>query len=131
MVTLISACSADGRARDHLLVAGSMRRHAARHLGSHAAIARPAPVSLHPIAITPTCRCCTPKARILYLNLKERANMEVGRVTVEPQANRDIFEYLVAVFAAVLDQNDDGFLLLLALKYRKYYTQFAYHLEAI
>lgn len=67
----------------------------------------------------------------VYLNLKERANIEFAVVTVDTTGDRDIFEYSLAVYRGwgIGTKTNDGFLLLLAVKDRKYYTQVGYHLE--
>lgn len=71
------------------------------------------------------------KIESIYLNLKERANTEFAVVTVDTTGDRDIFDYSLAVYRGwgIGTKTNDGFLLLLAIKDRKYYTQVGYHLE--
>ena len=71
------------------------------------------------------------KLESIYLNLKERANTEFAVVTVDTTGDRDIFDYSLAVYRGwgIGTKTNDGFLLLLAIKDRKYYTQVGYHLE--
>lgn len=71
------------------------------------------------------------KLESIYLNLKERANIEFAVVTVDTTGDRDIFEYSLAVYRGwgIGTKTNDGLLLLLAVKDRKYYTQVGYHLE--
>lgn len=71
------------------------------------------------------------KLESIYLNLKERANTEFAVVTVDTTGDRDIFDYSLAVYRGwgIGTKTNDGFLLLLAVKDRKYYTQVGYHLE--
>jgi len=67
----------------------------------------------------------------IYLNLKQRANVEFAVVTVDTTGGQDIFEYSLAVYRGwgIGSKTNDGFLLLVAVKDRKYYTQVGYHLE--
>jgi uncharacterized protein len=71
------------------------------------------------------------KLESIYKNLKERANIEFAVVTVDTTGGRDIFEYSLDVYRGwgIGSKTNDGFLLLLAIKDRKYYTQVGYHLE--
>lgn len=71
------------------------------------------------------------KLEAIYLNLKERADIEFAVVTVETTGDQDIFDYSLAVYRGwgIGSKTNDGFLLLLAVKDRKYYTQVGYHLE--
>jgi uncharacterized protein len=71
------------------------------------------------------------KLESIYLNLKERADIEFGVVTVDTTGGIDIFEYSLAVYRGwgIGSKNNDGFLLLVAIKDRKYHTQVGYHLE--
>ena len=72
------------------------------------------------------------KLESIYLNLKERANIEFAVVTVDTTGDMDIFDYSLAVYRGwgIGSKTNDGFLLLIAVKDRKYYTQVGYHLEA-
>jgi uncharacterized protein len=67
----------------------------------------------------------------IYLNLKQRADIEFAVVTVDTTGGRDIFEYSLDVYRGwgIGSKTNDGFLLLVAVKDRKYYTQVGYHLE--
>ena len=67
----------------------------------------------------------------IYLNLKERANIEFAVVTVDTTGDQDIFDYSLAIYRGwgIGTKTNDGFLLVLAIKDRKYYTQVGYHLE--
>src|SRR6476646_2635040 len=67
----------------------------------------------------------------IYLNLKQRADVEFAVVTVDTTAGQDIFEYSLAVYRGwgIGTKTNDGFLLLIAVNDRKYYTQVGYHLE--
>jgi uncharacterized protein len=71
------------------------------------------------------------KLESIYLNLKERADIEFAVVTVDTTGGRDIFEYSLDVYRGwgIGSKTNDGFLLLVAVKDRKYYTQVGYHLE--
>jgi uncharacterized protein len=71
------------------------------------------------------------KLGAIYLNLKERANIEFAVVTVDTTGGRDIFDYSLAVYRGwgIGSKENDGFLLLVAVQDRKYYTQVGYHLE--
>jgi uncharacterized protein len=71
------------------------------------------------------------KLEAIYLNLKERGNIEFAVATVDTTGGQDIFEYSLAVYRGwgIGSKENDGFLLLLAVKDRKYYTQVGYHLE--
>lgn len=72
------------------------------------------------------------KLESIYLNLKERADVEFAVVTVKTTGEMDIFDYSLAVYRGwgIGSKTNDGFLLLLAIDDRKYYTQVGYHLEA-
>lgn len=71
------------------------------------------------------------KLGAIYQNLKERAQIEFAVVTVDTTDGRDIFEYSLAVYRGwgIGTKTNDGFLLLAAIKDRKYYTQVGYHIE--
>lgn len=71
------------------------------------------------------------KLEAIYLNVKERGNFEFAVATVETTGGQDIFEYSLAVYRGwgIGSKENDGFLLLVAVKDRKYYTQVGYHLE--
>lgn len=71
------------------------------------------------------------KLESIYRNLKERADIEFAVATVDTTGDRDIFEYSLDVYRGwgIGSKTNDGFLLLVAVKDRKYYTQVGYHLE--
>jgi uncharacterized protein len=71
------------------------------------------------------------KLESIYRNLKERADIEFAVATVDTTGDQDIFEYSLAVYRSwgIGSKTNDGFLLLVAVKDRKYYTQVGYHLE--
>jgi len=71
------------------------------------------------------------KLGAIYLNLKERANIEFSVVTVDTTGGQVIDDYALAIYRGwgIGSKENDGFLLLLAVKDRKYYTQVGYHLE--
>lgn len=69
----------------------------------------------------------------IYLNLKERANIEFAVLTVNTTGEQDIFDFSLAVArgwnigpGSVKGQ---GFLLVVAIQDRKYFTQVGDHLE--
>ncbi|HSS20089.1 MAG TPA: TPM domain-containing protein [Pyrinomonadaceae bacterium] len=67
----------------------------------------------------------------IYLNLKNRADVEFAVVTVDTTGDRDIFDYSLAVYRGwgIGSKTNDGFLLLVAIKDHKYFTQVGNHLE--
>lgn len=71
------------------------------------------------------------KLESIYVNLKQRADIEFAVVTVDTTGGRDIFEYSLDLYRGwgIGSKTNDGFLLLVAVKDRKYYTQVGYHLE--
>jgi uncharacterized protein len=71
------------------------------------------------------------KLESIYRNLKQRADIEFAVATVDTTGGQDIFEYSLAVYRGwgIGSKTNDGFLLLIAVKDRKYYTQVGYHLE--
>ncbi len=71
------------------------------------------------------------KLESIYLNLKERADVEFAVATIDTTGGRDIFEYSLDVYRGwgIGSKTTDGFLLLVAIQDRKYYTQVGYHLE--
>jgi uncharacterized protein len=71
------------------------------------------------------------KIESIYQNLQQRADIQFAVVTVDTTDGRDIFEYSLAVYRGwgIGSKTNDGFLLLIAVKDRKYYTQVGYHLE--
>lgn len=73
------------------------------------------------------------KLESIYVNLKQRADIEFAVVTVDSTGDQDIFEYSLAVARGwgIGSKEGDkaGLLLLVAIKDRKYYTQVSDHLE--
>jgi uncharacterized protein len=71
------------------------------------------------------------KLETIYSNLKQRANIEFAVVTVDTTGGQPIEDYALNVYRGwgIGSKENDGFLLLLAVKDRKYYTEVGYHLE--
>jgi uncharacterized protein len=69
----------------------------------------------------------------IYLNLKERANIEYAVLTVDTTDDKDIFDFSLAVARGWNigpgDAKGQGFLLVVAIKDHKYFTQIGDHLE--
>ena len=69
----------------------------------------------------------------IYQNLKERANIEYAVLTVDTTNDQDIFDYSLAVARAWNigpgSAKGQGFLLVVAIKDHKYFTQVGDHLE--
>ncbi len=69
----------------------------------------------------------------IYLNLKQRADIEFAVVTVPTTGDQDIFEYSLAVARGwgigSKEGEKSGLLLLVAVNDRKYFTQVSDHLE--
>lgn len=69
----------------------------------------------------------------IYLNLKERANIEFAVLTVDTTGDLDIFDYSLAVARGWNigpgDAKGQGFLLVVAIQDRKYFTQIGDHIE--
>lgn len=69
----------------------------------------------------------------IYLNLKQRADIEFAVVTVDTTGDQDIFDYSLAIARGwgigSKEGEKNGFLLVVAIKDRKYYTQVSDHLE--
>jgi uncharacterized protein len=68
-----------------------------------------------------------------YKNLKDRADIEFAVVTVPTTGDQDIFDYSLAVARGLgigsSEGEKNGFLLLVAINDRKYFTQVSRHLE--
>ena len=75
------------------------------------------------------------KARLenIYLNLKQRADIEFAVVTVPTTGDIDIFDYSLSVARGLgigsKEGEKNGLLLLVAINDRKYFTQVSRHLE--
>jgi len=69
----------------------------------------------------------------IYLNLKERANIEFAVLTVNTTGDKDIFDYSLAVARGWNigpgSTKGQGLLLVVAIQDRKYFTQIGDHLE--
>jgi len=69
----------------------------------------------------------------LYLNLKDRANIEFAVLTVDTTGDLDIFDFSLAVARGWNigpgSAKGQGFLLVVAIQDRKYFTQIGDHLE--
>ena len=69
----------------------------------------------------------------IYLNLKERANIEFAVLTVNTTGDQDIFDFSLAVARGWNigpgDAKGQGFLLVVAIQDHKYFTQIGDHLE--
>ena len=71
------------------------------------------------------------KLEAIYLNVKERANIEFAVATVDSTGGRPTEEYALDVYRGwgIGSKENDGFLLLVAVQDRKYFTIVGYHLE--
>jgi uncharacterized protein len=73
------------------------------------------------------------KLESIYRNLKSRANIEFAVATVDTTGDRDIFEYSLGIARGwgigSKEGEKNGFLLVVAIKDRKYFTQVSDHLE--
>jgi uncharacterized protein len=69
----------------------------------------------------------------IYLNLKQRADIEFAVVTVDTTGDQDIYDYSLAIARGwgigSKGGEKNGFLLVVAIKDRKYFTQVSDHLE--
>ena len=84
------------------------------------------------LLITPTLSTRNQEeARVDLSESKGTTNTEFAVVTVDTTGDQDIYDYSLAVYRGwgIGTKTNDGFLLLLAVKDRKYYTQVGYHLE--
>jgi uncharacterized protein len=71
------------------------------------------------------------KLGTIYKNFKERANSEFAVVTIDTTGDKVIDDYAVELYRGwgIGTKENDGFLLLLAVNDRKYFTEIGYHLE--
>ena len=71
------------------------------------------------------------KLEAIYLNLMERGKIQFSVVTIDTTGGTPIEDYTLAVYRGwgIGTKENDGFLLLVAVKDRKYYTEVGYHLE--
>ena len=95
----------------------------------------PLPVPFNPIVDNANVIDAETRQRLesIYLNLKERANIEYAVVTVNTTGGVDIFDYSLAIARGWGIGSKDGdkaaFLLVVAIQDRKYFTQVSRHLE--
>ena len=95
----------------------------------------PLPVPFNPIVDNANVIDAETRRRLeaIYLNLKERANIEYAVVTVPTTGGADIFDFSLAVARGwgigAPDGDRAGFLLVVAIQDRKYFTQVSRHVE--
>jgi len=71
------------------------------------------------------------KLESIYRNLEQRADIQFAVVTVDTTEGQEPADYALAIYRGwgIGSKTNDGFLLLIAVKERKYYTAVGYHLE--
>lgn len=71
------------------------------------------------------------KLESIYRNLEQRADIQFAVVTVDTTEGQEPADYALAIYRGwgIGSKTNDGFLLLIAVKDRKYYTEVGYHLE--
>jgi uncharacterized protein len=95
----------------------------------------PLPVPFNPIVDNANVIDAETRQRLesIYLNLKERANIEYAVVTVNTTGGIDIFDFSLAIARGWGIGSKEGdkaaFLLVVAIQDRKYFTQVSRHLE--
>ena len=95
----------------------------------------PLPVPFNPIVDNANVIDAETRQRLeaIYLNLKERAQIEYAVVTVPTTGGADIFDFSLAIargWGIGLKEGDKAsFLLVVAIQDRKYFTQIGRHLE--
>jgi uncharacterized protein len=95
----------------------------------------PRPVPFTPIVDNANVIDASTQQRIgaIYLNLKERADIEFAVLTVNTTNDQDIFDFSLAVARGWNigpgNAKGNGFLLVVAIQDRKYFTQMGDHLE--
>jgi uncharacterized protein len=95
----------------------------------------PLPVPFTPIVDNANVIDAATKQRLesIYLNLKERANIEFAVLTVPTTGDLDIFDFSLAVARGwgigPRDGDRAGLLLVVAIEDRKYFTQVSRHIE--
>ena len=95
----------------------------------------PLPVPFNPIVDNAGVIDAETRQRVesIYLNLKERANIEYAIVTVPTTGDRDIYDFSLAIARGwgigAKDGERAGLLLVVAIQDRKYFTQVSRHLE--
>ena len=95
----------------------------------------PLPVPFTPIVDNAHVIDSATKQRLeqIYRDLKERGNIEYAVLTVDTTGDRDIYDYSLAVARGwgigAKDSEKAGFLLVVAIQDRKYFTQVSRHIE--
>ena len=95
----------------------------------------PLPVPFNPIVDNANVIDAETRQRLesIYLNLKERANIEYAVLTVPTTGDADIYDFSLAVARGwgIGSKEGDraGFLLVVAIQDRKYFTQVSRHVE--
>jgi uncharacterized protein len=95
----------------------------------------PLPVPFNPIVDNANVIDAQTRQRLesIYLNLKNKANIEYAVLTVPTTGDLDIFDYSLAVARGwgigSKEGEKNGFLLVVAVQDRKYFTQVSDHLE--
>ncbi len=95
----------------------------------------PLPVPFNPIVDNANVIDAQTRQRLeaIYLNLKERGNIEYAVLTVNTTGGQDIFEFALQVARGwgigPRDSEKAGLLLVVAIQDRKYFTQVSRHLE--
>jgi uncharacterized protein len=95
----------------------------------------PLPVPFNPIVDNANVIDAATRQRLeaIYLNLKERGQIEYSVVTVATTGDRDIFDYSLAIARGwgigPKDGDKASFLLVVAIQDRKYFTQVSRHIE--
>ena len=95
----------------------------------------PLPVPFNPIVDNANVIDAGTRQRLesIYLNLKERGNIEYAILTVDTTGGLDIFDYSLRVARGwgigPRDADKAGLLLVVAIQDRKYFTQVSRHLE--
>ena len=95
----------------------------------------PLPVPFNPIVDNANVIDAATRERLeaIFLNLKERANIEYAVLTVPTTGDQEIFDYSLAVARGwgigSKDGEKAGLLLVVAIQDRKYFTQVSDHLE--
>lgn len=95
----------------------------------------PLPVPFNPIVDNANVIDANTRQRLeaIYLNLKERGQIEYSVLTVDTTGDRDIFDFSLAVARGwgigPKDGDKASFLLVVAIQDRKYFTQVSRHIE--
>ncbi len=95
----------------------------------------PLPVPFNPIVDNANVIDAQTRERLeqIYRDLKERGNIEYSVLTVDTTGGQDIFDFSLAVARGwgigAKDAEKAGFLLVVAIQDRKYFTQVSRHIE--